>query len=138
MKKILLMMTLLVLFITACSKKPDEPISIIKEFILLCEEGNLDGAKKLLAPKNNVDYFKKFKDYKKDLIYIDYDYKGNDDTVELKFEKIIEKSDENSTTIKMTSNYKKQNHTFDKEIILHKINNQWKIYEFIFLPVVVK
>lgn len=138
MKKTFLLLFLLTLFFTSCEKKQDDPISVVKEFILLCEDGKLDEAEKLLSPKNNVDYFRKFKDYKKDLIYIDYDYKGNDDIVELKFEKIAEKSDENTSTILMSSNYKKQNHKFNKEITLHKINNQWKIYEFIFLPVVVK
>lgn len=138
MRIILFLLIFLAFFITSCSKKVDEPIDIVKEFILLCEKGDLDEAKKLLTRKNNVDYFRTFKDYKKDLIYIDYDYKGNDDIVELKFEKIAEKSDENTTVVKMFSNYKKQNHKFDKEIILHKINNEWKIYEFIFLPVVVR
>lgn len=91
MKKTFLLLFLLTLFFTSCEKKQDDPISVVKEFILLCEDGKLDEAEKLLSPKNNVDYFRKFKDYKKDLIYIDYDYKGNDDIVELKFEKIAEK-----------------------------------------------
>ena len=89
MYKKLILALFVFLFITGCSKKINEedPVDVVYNFILLCEEGKITEAEKLLTPKNNLDYMDKFKDKNggKDLFYIDYDYKGNDDVVELKF-----------------------------------------------------
>jgi hypothetical protein len=130
------------LFLIGCDEKVDfsNPVSVVKSFILLCEDGRIDDAQKLLAPSNNVDYFKKFKNMNggKDLIYIDYDYKGNDEFVKLDFELLP--SDNSSTAyVKLTSTYlAQQNSTFEKEITLHKIDGNWKIYDYLLLPVKVK
>lgn len=121
----------------ACSKKIQEPEEVVMSFIKLCEEGKVDEAQKLLASKNNVDYFKKFKERKKDMLFIDYDYKGNDDVLEINASK-VNKSDEIAIVL-LETNYKIQQHKFSKNIILHKENNEWKIYEYPSLyPVKVK
>lgn len=129
-------MFLLASFI-ACSKKIQEPEEVVKEFVLLCEEGKMDEAQKLLASKNNVDYFKKFKHMGKDMLFIDYDYKNNDDILEITVNR-INKNDE-IAIVSLNTNYKIQQHKFSKNIILHKENNEWKIYEYPSLyPVKVK
>lgn len=124
-----------------CSEKIDntDPVDVVKNFILLTEAGKLDEAKTLLTEKHNLDYMDKFdKNNGKDLFYIDYDYKGNDDTIELKFDYLEDKSGPTIAFVKMTSNYKKQNHQFEKVITLHMINAQWKINDFLFMPVKVQ
>lgn len=132
----------LVLAIGGCSKKVDmsDPAEVVKSFILLCEAGKVDEAKTLLTEKHNLDYMDKFenKNKGKDLFYIDYDYKGNDDTVELKFENLKDKSGPTIAFVKLTSNYKKQNHEFEKVVTLHMVNSEWKINDFLFMPVKVK
>ena len=128
-----------VALLTGCSKKIDEesPIDVVYNFILLCEQGKVADAEKLLAEKHNLDYLDKFKDKNggKDLFYIDYDYKGNDDVLELTFEHVKEMSSPTIAVIKMTSDYKKQNHEFEKNVVLHMKNMKWKIHEFPFTPV---
>ena len=130
------------LFITGCSKKINEedPVDVVYNFILLCEEGKITEAEGLLTPKNNLDYMDKFKDKNggKDLFYIDYDYKGNDDVVELKFDYLKDQSSPTIAVVRLTSNYKKQNHIFEKNIVLHMIDAKWRIYDFLFMPVRVK
>jgi hypothetical protein len=135
-------LTAVFLLLTGCGEKVDfsNPISVLKSFILLCEEGKIDEAQKLLAPSNNVDYFKKFKNMNggKDLIYIDYDYKGNDEFVKLDFE-LLPSGNDSAVHVKLISTYPAyQNSTFEKEVVLHKINGNWKIYDYLLLPVKVK
>ncbi|GKH60302.1 hypothetical protein CE91St25_06380 [Campylobacter ureolyticus] len=142
MYKKLILALFVFLFITGCSKKINEenPVDVVYNFILLCEEGKIAEAEKLLAPKNNLDYMDKFKEKNngKDLFYIDYDYKGNDDVVELKFDYLKDQSSPTIAVVKLTSNYKKQNHIFEKNIVLHMIDTKWRIYDFLFMPVKVK
>lgn len=123
------------LFLTACSSKKDDPVSVLQNFILLCEKGELDKAQKLITKRNNVDYFRTYRDMGKDLIFIDYDYKGNDNVVRIDYELLENLSSDDVAVVKMTTNYKKQNHTFDKNVVLHKIDGQWKIFEYLFMPV---
>lgn len=140
MKKFIFSMAVL-LFVFGCSKpetKTQSPIDVVKSFILLCEEGKVDDAEKLLTQKNNVDYFRTFKSKGKDLLYINHDYKGNDDTIELNFEILDSMSSENVAVVKMVSNYKKQHHIFEKNIVLHKVDGYWKIFDFLISPVEVK
>lgn len=140
--KRLLVTLLVVLFMHGCGNKIDEkdPISVIQNFILLCESGNIDEAEKLLAPNNNVDYFRKYKNLNggKDMMYIDYDYKGNDDVIELSYEFLENLSSKDQAVVKLTSNYLEQNQKFDKVIVLKNIDNRWHIYEFLFMPVKVR
>lgn len=125
-----------------CADKIDEqdPVDVVKNFILLCEAGKLDKAKELVTEKNNLDYVDKFKDRNngKDLFYIDYDYKGNDDVIELDFEYLEDTSGPTIAFVKMTSDYKKQNHKFEKVITLHMVNAKWRIHDFLFMPVKVQ
>jgi hypothetical protein len=127
---------------TGCSEinSPKAPAEVVKNFILLCESGKTDEAEKLLAPKNNVDYFYKFKDMNggRDLIFIDYDYKSNDDTVALHFELLESMSSDEMAVIKMTSNYMKLNSKFEKNIVLYKIDGKWRIHDYLLMPVKVK
>ncbi|MDR0666886.1 MAG: hypothetical protein LBF71_05695 [Campylobacteraceae bacterium] len=141
-KEILVILTAVLLFLTGCGEKTDfsNPVSVLKNFILLCEKGKIDEAQQLLAPSNNVDYFKKFREMNggKDLIYIDYDYNGNDEFVKLDFE-LLPSGNESAAYVKLTSTYlAQQNSTFEKEIVLHKIDGRWKIYDYLLLPVKVK
>ncbi|CZE47023.1 DUF4878 domain-containing protein [Campylobacter geochelonis] len=141
MKKFIFSLVFIASVFYGCANKNlDNPADVVKEFILLCEKGDINKAQQLLEKNNNVDYFRKFKDLNggKDLFYIDYDYKGNDDTVELKFENLKDLSSASVAVVKLTSNYKKQQHSFEKNIVLHKINGEWKIYDFLFMPVKVK
>ncbi|MSN96668.1 DUF4878 domain-containing protein [Campylobacter sp. FMV-PI01] len=137
-KKIIFIIMIGFIF-NACSKKIDskDPVLVVENFILLCEKGQIDEAQKLLAKKHNLDYFKKYKDKNsgKDLFYIDYDYKKNDDVIELSYKFLKEESSPTIAVVKLNSNYKKQNAVFEKEIILHKENDEWKIYDFLFMPV---
>jgi uncharacterized lipoprotein YehR (DUF1307 family) len=143
MKKVVFgILTVLSFLLTGCDEKVDfsNPISVLKSFILLCEKGKIDEAQKLLAPSNNVDYFKKFKNMNggKDLIYIDYDYKGDGEFVKLDFE-LLPSGNDSVAYVKMTSTYlAQQNGTFEKKVILHKINGDWKIYDYLLFPVKVK
>lgn len=138
MKKLYILILVAITFISCGKKNYNDPVEVVKDFILLCEEGKMDEAEKLLTKKNDVDYFRKFKNEGKNLIFINYDYEGNDDIVELKFELLKDKSNDKVAVVKKTSNYLKQKHSFEKEIILHKVNNEWKIFRFVFLPVIVK
>jgi hypothetical protein len=116
----------------------DNPIDILQYFILLCEDGKIEKAQSLLAAKNNVDYFRKFKDMNngKDLIFIDYDYKGNDDTLRLDFELLKDMSNDTVAVVKMTSTYlKRQDNKFEKNIVLYKIDGKWKIHDYLLMPV---
>ncbi|PSM51881.1 hypothetical protein CBLAS_0589 [Campylobacter blaseri] len=141
-KKMIFASVFILLFFTACSPKIDEtnPVEVVRGFILLCEDGKVEKAKELLTKNHNLLYLKKFEDMGngKDLFYIDYDYKGNDDIVELTFENLKEKSSPTLAVIKLTSNYKRQHHTFTKNVVLHKVKNKWKIHDFMFMPVKVK
>lgn len=137
-KKVLLAL-ICVIFFVGCSKKINEenPVDVVYNFILLCEKGKISEAQKLIAEKNNLDYMDKFKNLNggKDLFYIDYDYKGNDDTLELTFELLKDQSSPTIAVVKMNSNYKKQKHEFEKNVVLHMQNTKWKIYDFKFTPV---
>lgn len=140
MKKISITFLLIMSILSAgCAKKinEDDPIDVIKNFILLCEAGDIKDAEKLLAPKNNVDYFDKYKNLNggKDLIYIGHDYKGNDDVIELKFELIKNLSSKKNAVVKMTSNYLKQHHSFEKVIMLTKVDGKWRIHDYELMPV---
>lgn len=118
------------LFISACSNdnKSDDPTKVVMDFVLLCEAGKTQEAAKLLASKNNVDYFKKFESKGKDMLFIDYDYKGNDDVLEIQLSK--KNNSDEIAIVSMQTNYKIQKHKFSKDIILHKENGKWKIYEY--------
>ncbi|WP_267524612.1 hypothetical protein [Campylobacter sp. MG1] len=123
--------------LSACSDSKKTPVKVVEEFILLCEEGKMNEAQSLLANKNNVDYFKKFKDKGKDMIFIDYDYKGNDDIVEINFTQ--KNNDVDIAIVQVDINYKIQQHKFSKDVILNNENGTWKIYEYPSLyPVKVK
>ncbi|WP_336608511.1 MULTISPECIES: hypothetical protein [unclassified Campylobacter] len=125
------------LILSACGNEAKEPEAVVKDFVLLCEAGKMSDAAKLLASKNNVDYFKKFQDKGKDMIFIDYDYKGNDDTIEMNFTKKNKSSE--IAVVQVDTNYKIQQHKFSKDVILHNENGEWKIYEYPSLyPVKVK
>ncbi|MBT0881788.1 DUF4878 domain-containing protein [Campylobacter sp. RM9334] len=125
------------LILSACGNEAKEPEAVVKDFVLLCEAGKMSDAAKLLASKNNVDYFKKFQDKGKDMIFIDYDYKGNDDTIEMNFTKKNKSSE--IAIVQVDTNYKIQQHKFSKDVILHNENGEWKIYEYPSLyPVKVK
>ncbi|ULO02131.1 MULTISPECIES: hypothetical protein [unclassified Campylobacter] len=125
------------LILSACGNEKKEPEMVVKDFVLLCEAGKMNEASKLLAKKNNVDYFKKFQDKGKDMIFIDYDYKGNDDTIEMSFTKKNKSSE--IAVVQVDTNYKIQQHKFSKDVILHNENGEWKIYEYPSLyPVKVK
>ncbi|WP_336609444.1 hypothetical protein [Campylobacter sp. RM9333] len=125
------------LILSACGNEAKEPEAVVKDFVLLCEAGKMNDAAKLLASKNNVDYFKKFQDKGKDMIFIDYDYKGNDDTIEMNFTKKNKSSE--IAVVQVDTNYKIQQHKFSKDVILHNENGEWKIYEYPSLyPVKVK
>lgn len=131
------------LFFTACSKKdeiPNDPVEVVKNFVLLCEAGKINEAKKLLAPKNNVDYIDKYgsKNNGKDFIYLDYDYKGNDDVLKLNYELMKNLSTNETAIVKQTSNYLIQHQTFEKAIMLKKIDGKWKITDWLLMPVKVK
>ncbi|MCI6988470.1 MAG: hypothetical protein MR902_02725 [Campylobacter sp.] len=125
------------LLLVGCSKK-DDPAMVVSDFILLIESGKIDEASRLLTKDNQLDYFDKFKHLGKDMMFIDYDYKGNDDVLDLKFEKDSKNCNDEICLVKLTTNYKLQNHSFQKDIILHKIDGEWKIYKYNFMPVVVK
>ena len=117
------------LFFSACSNdKTNDPEKVVEQFILLCEDGKMDDAYKLLAKKNNVDYFRKYRHLGKDMLFIDYTYKGNDDVLEINLKRKNQDSD--IAIVQMDTNYKIQQHKFSKDIILHKENNEWKIYEY--------
>ncbi|NLK67506.1 MAG: hypothetical protein GX282_08545 [Campylobacteraceae bacterium] len=128
------------LLLAGCGSKINEedPIDVLYNFILLCEEGKLEDAEKLLAENHkivNLRVFKREMDNPKDLLYIDYDYKGNDDVLELTFEHLKEMSSPTIAVVKMNSNYKKQRHQFEKNVVLHMENAKWRIYDFKFGPV---
>lgn len=130
------------IFLAGCGKKIDEkdPVSILKNFVLLCEDGKIDEAQKLLAPKNDVDYFDKFKNLNggKDLIFIDYDYKGNDNVINIGYELLKNLSSADTAVIKMTTNYLKLNDKFEKIIVLNNIDGKWRIHDYVLMPVKVK
>lgn len=129
-------------FLWGCSPKINEedPIEVVKGFIVLCEDGKIEKAKKLLTKEHNLDYLKKFENMNngKDLIYIDYDYKENDDVLELSFKNLTEKGSPTVAVVELTTEYKRQHHTFSKNIVLHKVAGKWRIHDFLFMPVKVK
>lgn len=128
------------LFFSACSDDKiakNSPEAVVRDFILLCEAGKMDDAQKLLASKNNVDYFKKYKAMGKDMIFIGHDYKGNDDVIEIEF--LRKNQNDEIAIVGVSANYKIQQHKFNKDVILHNENGAWKIYEYPSLyPVKVK
>lgn len=139
MKKAIFATLFLACALIGCSKIDEkDPVSVLKSFILLCEAGEISQAEELLAPNNDVDYFRKYKDKGKDMMYINHDYKGNDDIIELTYELLENLSSNDTAVIKLTSNYIKQNQKFDKVVVLKNIDGKWKIKDFLFMPVKVK
>lgn len=140
MSKFIFCLCACLIFIGCARVDDSDPVSVVENFILYAEAGEMDKAEVLLAPKNDVDYFRKYRDLNggKDMFYIDYDYKGNDDTIELKFEILKNVSSVDTSVVKLTSTYFKQNHSFEKAVILNNIDGKWKIQDFLIMPVKVR
>lgn len=125
---------IMTMFLMAYSdkKRLSKPIEVVKQFILFCEKGDIKSAKRLLAP--NI----KLSGDIKNLIYKNYDYKGDDDILNTHYELIKNISTNDIAFIKQTNNFLVRHKIYEKVIMLKKINKEWKIAKWVFIPLDVK